>query len=102
MARCPDCGHMNDESRKFCTACGSPLDPDVRLIQSIEKSKRPAAEPVQKQEEEEKKRKPIALQNDDEDDYEFSRHEEEKSSVVPWIIAGIAVVAVIAVCVLLL
>ncbi|MDE7246034.1 MAG: zinc ribbon domain-containing protein [Oscillospiraceae bacterium] len=101
MARCPDCGHMNDDSRKFCTACGSPLDPDVRLIQSIEKSKRPAAEPVKKQEEEEKKKKPIALQNDD-DDYEFTRHEEEKSSAVPWVIAGLVAIAVIVACVLLL
>lgn len=38
--RCPDCGQINDDSRLFCSACGEPLDAQLRLIQDLEKQKK--------------------------------------------------------------
>lgn len=38
--RCPDCGQINDDSRLFCSACGNPLDAQLRLIQDLEKQKK--------------------------------------------------------------
>ena len=38
--RCPGCGQMNDDSRIFCSACGNPLDAQLRLIQDLEKQKK--------------------------------------------------------------
>ena len=31
---------MNDDSRIFCSACGNPLDAQLRLIQDLEKQKK--------------------------------------------------------------
>ena len=38
--RCPGCGQINDDSRIFCSACGEPLDAQLRLIQDLEKQKK--------------------------------------------------------------
>ena len=38
--RCPSCGQINDDSRLFCSACGNPLDAQLRLIQDLEKQKK--------------------------------------------------------------
>jgi len=36
MARkCPACGHMNDDSLGFCSKCGEPVDPEVRLAMDL-------------------------------------------------------------------
>ena len=37
--RCPDCGFMNEDSRIYCSSCGELLDPELRLIQSLERQK---------------------------------------------------------------
>lgn len=56
--RCPDCGYVNDDSRIFCSACGEPLNSDLRLIQDLEKqSKKPAQQA------------PVSRKADDDDDY---------------------------------
>ena len=55
--RCPDCGQMNDDSRIFCSACGEPLDAQLRLIQDLEKQK---AVP---------KKESAPRREDDDDDY---------------------------------
>ena len=44
MARkCPDCGHVNDDEMSFCTECGEPLDPQVRLVMELEGKKAPTS-----------------------------------------------------------
>lgn len=88
--RCPGCGQMNDDSRIFCSACGGPLDADLRLIQNLEKQK---AVPQKEK---------AAPRQDDEDDYVPPAPREQKKSPLPWILLGVAVVAVVVVVVLLM
>lgn len=88
--RCPGCGQMNDDSRIFCSACGGPLDADLRLIQNLEKQK---AMPSKEK---------AAPRRDDDDDYIPPTSREAKKSPLPWIILGLAVVAVVVVVVLLM
>lgn len=33
--RCPSCGNINDDSLGFCSECGEPVDPDVRLAMDL-------------------------------------------------------------------
>ena len=48
--RCPDCGHINDDSRIFCASCGEALDSELRLIQAIKKeAKRTSHDPFPRQ-----------------------------------------------------
>lgn len=35
--RCPKCLHINEDCRIFCTYCGTSFDPEVRLIQELER-----------------------------------------------------------------
>lgn len=81
--RCPGCGQMNDDSRIFCSACGGPLDADLRLIQNLEKQK---AVPQKE------KAPPRRV---DDDDYVPPAPREEKKSPLPWIILGLVVVAAV-------
>lgn len=81
--RCPGCGQMNDDSRIFCSACGGPLDADLRLIQNLEKQK---AVPQKE------KAPPRRV---DDDDYVPPVPREEKKSPLPWIILGLVVVAAV-------
>ena len=99
--RCPDCGFMNDDSRIYCSACGEPLDANLRLIQQLEKAKNA---PVKTKEEP----KPMpeaprpAPKKSDAGDVTGPLAREKKSSPLPWIILGVAAVAaVIAIIVLL-
>lgn len=81
--RCPGCGQMNDDSRIFCSACGGPLDADLRLIQNLEKQK---AVPQKEK---------AAPRRVDDDDYVPPAPREEKKSPLPWIILGLVVVAAV-------
>lgn len=56
--RCPECLHMNDDSRIFCSSCGAPLDAQLRLIQDLEKQQSVAP-----------KEAPVNRKDDDDDDY---------------------------------
>lgn len=87
--RCPGCGQMNDDSRIFCSACGGPLDAQLRLIQDLEKQKK--APPKQK----------AAPRRDDDDDYVPPVPRETKKSPLPWIVLGLVVVAVVVVVLML-
>lgn len=89
MARkCPDCGYMNDDEMAFCSDCGEPLDPQVRLIRDLEKSQKaaPAAD----------SRARHVSDDDDDDDYvPMTHHEEEKKSPIGLIIGLLVVAAVV-------
>lgn len=74
---------MNDDSRIFCSACGGPLDADLRLIQNLEKQK---AVPQKEK---------AAPRRVDDDDYVPPAPREEKKSPLPWIILGLVVVAAV-------
>ena len=82
--RCPECLRMNEDARTFCTYCGATLDPHLRLIQDLEKQKDTAPQQTDKRKE----------------DMSFyvtrSAPEEKKKSATPWIILGLAAVAVLA------
>lgn len=81
--RCPDCGQVNDDSRIFCSACGEPLNSDIRLIQGLEKQKTAP-----------QKSAAGVRRHDEDDDYVPTRKvEQKKSSPMPWIILGIVVLA---------
>ena len=83
--RCANCGHNNDDSRIFCSACGDPLDVELRLIQELEKRKHNVSDSEWHSHEE---------KNDD-DDYAAptAREKEEKGSALPILLAVLVVVA---------
>ena len=89
---CPDCGNKNDDGRIFCSACGNPLDAELRLIQDLQKNKHRAAEQVQKH----------RYDEDDEEVTHVSHQEEEKKSPLPLILLGVGAVVLVAAAVLLL
>lgn len=82
--RCPECLRTNEEDRPFCAYCGATLDPHLRLIQDLEKQQNA----------------PPKESNTRKEEMSFyvsrSAPQEEKKSVLPWIILGLAVVAVAA------
>lgn len=82
--RCASCGHINDNSRIFCSACGDPLDVELRLIQEMEKRKHEASDFEWHSHEE----------KEDDDDYVApeTHKKEEKSSALPILLAVLAVV----------
>lgn len=84
--RCPGCGQMNDDSRIFCSACGGPLDAQLRLIQDLEKQKKAP-----------QKESAAPRKDDDDDDYVPPVPREKKKSPLPWIVLGLAVVVIVAV-----
>lgn len=80
--RCPDCGQVNDDSRIFCSACGEPLNADIRLIQGLEKQKTAPQKSTN------------APRRDDDDDYVPRKTVQKKqSSPMPWVILGLVVLA---------
>ena len=99
--RCPDCGFVNEDSRIYCGSCGEPLDANLRLIQQLEKS---TNTPVKAKEEP----KPApeapepAPQKSDDGDVTGKLAKDKKSSPLPWIILGIAAVAVVIAVIVLL
>ena len=92
--RCPDCGFMNDDTRIYCGACGEPLDPNLRLIQQLEKSKNAPSASKQNSRIEPEAPKPEPKKSGD-GDVSGKLAKEKKSSPLPWIILGVAVVAVV-------
>ena len=82
--RCPECRFVNEDSRIFCASCGAALDAHLRLIQDLEKQQ--AAAP--KKEEKRKEDMSFYVNRD--------APEEKKKSVLPWILLGLAVIAVAA------
>lgn len=83
--RCPDCGQINDDSRIFCSACGEPLNSELRLIQDLEKQKTAPS-----------KSRPESRRKDDDDDYVPPRNtQKNQSSPLPWILLGVAVLTVV-------
>ena len=74
--RCPDCGQMNDDSRIFCSACGEPLDAQLRLIQDLEKQK---AVP---------KKESAPRREDDDDDYVPTKTQKKKGCYVATAVYG--------------
>lgn len=84
--KCPSCGHNNDNSRIFCSACGDPLDVELRLIQELEKRKHDAGDSDWHGHEE----------KDTDDDYVApvrSQDKDDKKSVLPVLLVVLAVVA---------
>lgn len=85
--RCPECNFANDDSRIFCSACGAPLDANIRLIQGFEKQSKTSTQPK------EAPRK----KDDDDDDYIPPRTEQKKGNgALPWIILGVVAVVAVA------
>ena len=80
--RCPDCGQMNDDSRIFCSACGEPLDAQLRLIQDLEKQKELSKTP-----------EPAKQRGDVNFYVSRSAPQKKKKSAAPWIILGLIVAA---------
>ena len=84
--RCPECLYTNDDSRIFCSACGAPLDAQLRLIQDLEKQKELSKEPA------------APKQRGDVNFYTPRRTpQKKKSSAVPWVIFFLAAAAAVAV-----
>lgn len=92
--RCPDCGTVNEDSRIYCSACGEPLDAELRLIRDLEaqKKKAPVKEAAPKADPQPAPRPKV---NDDDDYVHRKMAKEKKSNVVPLVILGVIVVAVI-------
>ena len=90
---CPDCGHTNEDGRIFCSACGNPLDAELRLIQDLEKNKHRVAEQPKNY-----------RMDEDEDDYvaPVSKQDDEKKSPLPLILLGVGAVVLVVAAVLLL
>lgn len=82
--RCPGCGQMNDDSRLFCSACGGPLDAQLRLIQDLEKQRKAP------------QKESAAPRRDDDDDYVPPVPQEKEKSPLPWIVLGLVAVVVAA------
>ena len=92
--RCPDCGFVNEDSRIYCGSCGELLDPELRLIKDLEKQTTEPKKPKYK--EPPPRREPVPPKDVYNENYvppKFSR--EKKSSPLPWIILGVAAVAVV-------
>ena len=104
MARkCPDCGRTNDDEMSFCTECGEPLDPQVRLVMELEGKKAPTSytgvrKVANASGQDDSRARRYHTDDDDDDDYSVSYDDDddEKKSPVGWIVALIAVVAVVA------
>ena len=80
--RCPGCGQINDDSRIFCSACGEPLDAQLRLIQDLEKQKELSKTP-----------EPAKQRGDVNFYVSRSAPQKKKKSAAPWIILGLIVAA---------
>ena len=99
--RCPDCGFMNDDSRIYCGACGEPLDPNLRLIQQLEKAAKTPVKAAEEPEPTPEAPKP-APESSDDGDVSGKLAKDREFNPLPWIILGVAALAaVIAVIVLL-
>ena len=84
--RCPECLYTNDDSRIFCSACGAPLDAQLRLIQDLEKQKELSKEPA------------APKQRGDVNFYTPRRTpQKKKSSAAPWVIFFLAAAVAMAV-----
>ena len=84
--RCASCGHNNADGRIFCSACGDPLDVELRLIQELEKRKHDAGDSDWHSHEEK--------QDKDDDEVVSTTHsKEEKKSALPILLAVLVVVA---------
>ena len=96
MARkCPDCGHVNDDEMSFCTECGEPLDPQVRLVMELEGKKAPTSYTGTRKNSTEAIRMESHSRydddDDDDDDYTPLYQEEKKSPVgLIFILAAVA------------
>lgn len=84
--RCASCGHNNEDGRIFCSACGDPLDVELRLIQELEKRKHDVGDSEWYNHKEE----------EDDDDYVApvrNQSNEEKKSVLPILLVVLVAVA---------
>ena len=73
--RCRGCGQINEDGKPFCSACGDPLDADMRLLMELEnrnKNKGPH---------------PLDRKSADEDDYvaPVRRETKKKGSGKLWV-----------------
>lgn len=92
--RCPDCGFVNEDSRIYCGSCGELLDPELRLIKDLENQTSGPKKPAYKAPP--SRREPIPPKNVFDENYIPPKTvREKKSSPVPWIILGLAAVAVV-------
>lgn len=92
--RCPDCGFVNDDSRIYCASCGELLDSDLRLIKQLE---RQTAEPRKSVREDVLlKEEDVPKKDNYDENYVPSKvSKEKKFNPVPWIVLGVAAVAVV-------
>ena len=83
--RCPDCRFVNEDSHIFCASCSATLDAQLRLIQDLEKQKTAPS-----------KSRPKSRRKDDDDDYVPPKNtQKNQSSPLPWILLGVAGLAVV-------
>lgn len=84
--KCPTCGNVNDDSRIFCSACGDPLDADLRLIQDLEKRKHQAAQTVK-----------APTKKFEDEDVVIPRREKKSLSPILVVLLGVVIAAIMAV-----
>jgi len=94
---------MNDDSRIYCSSCGELLDTNLRLIQSFEKESHTPSKSAAKAEPEPEVQQVHHIRHDDDDGEVTGKlAHEKKSSPLPWIMIGAAVLAVIVIAVIVL
>ena len=76
--RCPDCGQINEDSRIFCSACGEPLNADIRLIKGLEKQQTSTS-----------KAAPVSRRDDDDEYVPPKAPPKKAASPAPWIVLGL-------------
>lgn len=88
--RCPDCRRLNDDDRMYCSYCGEPLDPNVRMIKSLEKEVSTQSKAPEQS---------AARRDDDDDDTDYIRplkaREKKESSAAPLVILLLVIAAVV-------
>lgn len=92
--RCPDCGFVNDDSRIYCGSCGELLDANLRLLKKLNDQTSNPPKPVTQTPP--PRQEPVsAPQTSDFDDAPLDKLSgKKKFNAVPWIILGVALVAV--------
>ncbi|MBD5155639.1 MAG: hypothetical protein HDT15_11450 [Oscillibacter sp.] len=99
--RCPDCGFVNDDSRIYCGSCGELLDPNLRLLKKLNDETSKPRTPVKEAPPPPKPEK-VSAPAPKYDDEPLEKLSKEKKSIVPWVILGVAAVAVVVAVVLIL